>query len=306
MPFQLRVFMVDLMAFVMDGSTLWALLPDARKGGGTKKIPPHYPILLFDDAPGTPNAGDWTMVKGLLGLRKTKADTAWLLDQEDVEITFIGTAVPPTYAGAITKDLPDLTNRQSFDWVPRMAGISPTHKVIKPALIGGAFPNQLVARLKLPSALPGTFAFCKLLEGLDSTIYPATFPSSGSAFRRALADVVVARFAVTGTDVTIKTNKRKVTFTPPSDPCDILLGNMSPAPLAGNSDPHGYHFTLYYPLSTVAGGTAIPVLDNQVTGLVPGQVEKESEPKELNELDDEDERGSLSRPVCTFVSFEPK
>jgi len=305
MAFTLRIFMVDLIAFVRDTNDhFWALLPDARNLGSAS-IPNHYPLLVFDDGSSQSDAGDWPTIKGLLGLTTIKSDTAWLLNQEDIKITFQGQATPPTYAGSIAQPLPDLKNRQSFDWVPKMADISTTNKDVDPNLVKSTFPASLAARLELPTAQPYTFAFSKLLLGLTPLIFQATFPNSTGSFRRALADVVVAEFAVTGSDITVEaTNHSAVTFQPPSKVCDILLTNISPAHKQPNVDPYGHHFELYYQLSTGPAQTFIPLLDINAANILAGTVEKEPEPKALNEMDDNDAVGALSRPVCTFVQFE--
>ncbi|HZF12000.1 MAG TPA: hypothetical protein VFE33_24710 [Thermoanaerobaculia bacterium] len=307
MSFTLRIFMVDLIAFVRDTKDhFWALLPDARKLGNAQ-IPDHYPILVFDDGSSSSDAGDWPRIKQLIGLTAIKPDTAWLLDQEDITITFQGQSLPPTSTGTISQPLPDLSNRQSFDWVPKMADISSANKDVNPDLVDKAkpFPAQLSARLELPDAQPATFAFSKLLLGLTPLLFPATFPGSGSSFRRVLADVVIAKYTVTGPQIQIQASKHgAVNFKPQSDPCDILLTNISPAPAKQNTDPYGRHFSLYFPLSSGPANSFIPLLDVNAASLVAGKVEKEPEPKALNEMDDNDEVGALSRPVCTFVQFD--
>jgi hypothetical protein len=311
MAFTLRIFMVDLIAFVFDSSnTFWALLPDARNlGGGT--IPNHYPVLIFDDGKVHADAGDWVQIKSLLNLTAVKSDVAWLLNQEDVRFSFTGTSLPPTAAGSISKPLPDLSNRQSFEWVPIMANVSSQHRTLNSKLVNPAFPTGLglSARLNLPSAQPATFAFSKMLLGATPLIYPATFPgSAGSAGTtpRALADVVVARYAVTSSQITISAGSHApATFTPPSDPCDILLTNISPSTGKNNTDPHGHHFKLYFPLSNIGTpSNLIPVLDVTAASVLSRTVEKEPEPTAIDELDDLDSVGALSRPVCTFVQFD--
>jgi hypothetical protein len=66
-----------------------------------------------------------------------------------------------------------------------------------------------------------------------------------------------------------------------------------------------HHFKLYFPLSSIGtASTLIPVLDINAASVLAGSVEKEPEPKALDELDDLDSVGALSRPVCTFVQFD--
>jgi hypothetical protein len=244
MPFTLRIFMVDLIGFVFDASnTFWALLPDARNLSSAS-IPNHYPVLIFDDGGLHTDAGDWVQIKNLLTLTAVKSDVAWLLNQEDITLSFTGTSVAPTATGAISSPLPNLSNRQSFDWVPKMANVSSKHSALNSALVNVAFPTGkgLSARLKLQGAKPATFAFSKMLLGLTPLIYPATFPgSAGSAGStpRALTDVVVAKYTVTSPQITVSaTSHSPVAFTPPSDPCDILLTNISPFTGKTNTDPH--------------------------------------------------------------------
>lgn len=322
MSLKLRIYMLDLLAFVHKDTDLWVLWRDARGGGTTsthKPLTEHYPIVLFDmDDTGVGN--DWSVIATLLKLSGPRGapPQAWLLNAEEV-IVPSQIAEPPGVR--LYLDAPGVYpvkgsgSETNFGWVPKMSSISPAHAQIDGNLITGALPLQkIIARLQLTQGLIETFNFCKFqnLERNEVTPQIHSFefrrlvdPSSLSRSAKALAEVVVATINLDGQTVDIKTSKgRSITLrTRDGQTINLLIGNLSPIHTE-EPDGKGKHFEYYYKLSTLDDGSvgAVPFLADD-----PPVDPKNVEPPLPLFIDkiDPGAKATNNRPICSFVQFAP-
>ena len=321
MSLELRIYMLDLLAFVHKGTDLWVLLRDGR-GGGTSSthehLTEHYPIVLFDmDDTGVGN--DWPLIAKLLKLSGPRGTPpqAWLLNAEEIH-------VPPQAAEPagvqVNLDAAGVypvkgANENHFGWVPKMSSISPAHAQIDGKLITGSLPSQkIIARLQLTQGRIETYEFCKFqdIEKNEATPQIHSFefrkqadPSSLSRSAKALTEVVVAKILLDGPTVEIKTSGGKsiILSTRDGQTINFLVGNLSPIN-TGEPDGRGKHFEYYYKLSTLDDGSvgAVPFLADD-----PSVDPKKVEPPLPLFFDniDPDAKSTNNRPICSFVQFAP-
>jgi hypothetical protein len=244
-PFRVRIFIMDLAAFVQDEKSMWILLPDA-----TKATHMHHPVVIFHDTDIT-GQGDWKDVKKVLGLSEVGLGHAWLLDREDINI-------PPSDnpdLAVIRSDIgmfPDPANAKSFSWVPRMWDFSPGSAKAYPPLLektpdDGKLKERVIARLQLTDGTLETFAFVKLKRWYYMYLPMIRLFGFSDNEIRALADVAVvtlnfsARTKIDTTRHDGSASSRQPFYIDKS--MDMLVGNISPAKFRDESSKH---FRYYY------------------------------------------------------------
>lgn len=291
--FTLRIFFVDLVAFVRQDKHLWALLPDARTvTSSDDKLEEHHPVVLFLNGEG--ESGDWKKselkLKQKLDLVGKKDSHAWLLDGEDIIIPYQD-AYPRGVkldASGVVSGFPDADNARKFAWVPRMSDID-ADVALDLACVGPAPPPaSVVGRLLLEQGDVESVQFVKtrMLKNNPLLVRLLTFEgySDGTVAPlspRSLTDVVLASVKISGSSLDIVTKRHsngseghRASFrdVPENGKVDMLVGNLS----ASKERPFtrwGHHFKLYYKLSVQPGKGLIPYQGLPDSGKDPGTIE---------------------------------
>lgn len=310
----LRIFMIDLIAFVPDGGGLWALLPEARKEKVLNEttIESHFPVVLFDTD--EEDAGDWDEVKPKLNLFGERRGRIWLLEREEVRISAQILSDPLTL-GANTPPgvLPNSGSREDAAWIPRMQNIAPAAAQVDPACLASPTnTNRIVARMRIPAGLLRTVRFAGTRT--PSRIRPFTFrtgastPAIGSA--RAIADAVVVDLRVGDSAVVFESvgledgaPRRQFTLTPRGNSrvVNVLLGNLSPLNPAQPDETSGPHFARYYDLSAQAvQQRPIPFVEPNGGFVQSIKVNTRKTPLFLRQIH-QARLGAINRQICTFA-----
>jgi hypothetical protein len=295
---ELRIFILDLMTIVDQGSRRWVLFPNAVAGavrddgaGNNVTIDKHFPMALFDTD--DVNAGDWPILKQELGLAGDRHGFAWRLDREEILLPATSSTAFEEVASATAtaQAIPDQGSARDVSWIPLLdvqvdaaciAGAPPiaTNKIIARTLLtGGTFQTASFARVRSPQFAAGEvrpFAF---------SLNP---PQNGDG-ARAIADRLLAIVPVDSDRVLIRTRSfdldnegrekitREIELRPrSSDPVvNVLLANVSPMDVPQQIQTSGLHFHLYYDLAAnppVSSQRPIPFLAPGTTGIRPGLV----------------------------------
>lgn len=220
MAFDLNIYFVDLVGFVKQDDTFWALMPNTRNMEQNHFIEDqHFPILVFPKDRAGESAPDCKL--GDFGL--------WFLENDELTLEDFSTNSDlRTNMNHSTNSLPVPGDNDRFSWVIKMKGMDNTKQnsgKVKPEALGnGKLTTDLIsARMKL---MVGKIESCffsaykytndkDIEENSKYKIYTYKFEkTSEQASRhesnkpaRAIVNIVKANMKVTSQDITIKRSK---------------------------------------------------------------------------------------------------
>lgn len=316
--FTLRVFFLDLLAFVPHPEGMWVLLPDGREGGvrhdGTV-IERHFPVVLFDTK--QRNESDWPTVKARLKLEGDRIGEIWALEREEVRIsseTKVLSRGIEMASGNPGSTLPSEIDRSDFSWIPNMEIIAPESAQIDPECL--AMPVQtekLISRMWIPGGRLNTCRFAgRKLVNHPAEVIPFEFKADDHSAARgpahAIADLAVVEIDIEGECVSIEAVPfgsdniaRSIKLHPCQGAVDILLANLSPVSGEDNFR-SGPHFELYYSLAKEGVNMGLVPFAVHNGSAVAASIVNGSVPLFLEEVS-EFRPGGISRQICTFAKF---
>jgi hypothetical protein len=332
--FFLKVFIMGLIALVDNGHGSITLVLQSTSGQHE-----HFPVLIYPCGGDCTTPGQAIDIhrhlklppNNLMGnkLRTRNATFGGVL-LAGQEVTFSGTSpgqISQLRVDKLTNIAPfgevplSPFNGSDFSWIPQMKEISPLASTILPDVI--YFPSAAkVSGLVRLSGIEGIikpvhFASVERNDGLDWVV-PVAFRKSSctpiAAIRRALPDVLMLRIPINSAKVKISVNNFtggtpfSIDLSPRAvgESVDILVGNLTPvgSPKLEN---RLEHFGLYYELAENAAS------NDRVEGFIKrfGRHVKSiivnpplSDVVKVVSVDSGPSGGGLSRPMCTFVTFQ--
>jgi hypothetical protein len=330
MSFTLRLFVMGLVAVVKgaEPGSLTLVLQNAAN---------HIPILICDPYNCTldpKHINQGPDIENLLNLESGDV-TGYILEEEEItlkgveqgSVRAVEEMWKPHWYDYWTGAVPANRNEAvSFGWIPYMKEVMSDAEFIEEDYLLKPWDYEVAGILPLKGLAASVSSF-HLVE-IDGSVCSLTFMKPPErlkmhSVKRALPDVLLIEIPVNQPNVTISleeygdaSSTRSMQTQPEygARSVDVLLGNITPCEMGGNTSPSIDHFNHYYDMSAVPISNGRRQFPRKGWKCVDANlVNPKEEPPVLDAVSCTGEfsadfkrhpKGGLSRPMCTFSSYE--